>query len=457
MMLFIQHEQVTCSVGSNLLRIYLFGVVAILLTVIGVTAVLVCFSAKGSVMDDAPRAHVSTILMIRVILAMPELFWNGAGSVLIFAGMIDCNDHAPLWMLLKSLLVVTWVALAFLVFTIVLLFEPMQRPHGQEKALLRRAESSYTIDATMGSHYIQLWERRCRILCCANSKDETSLEALRNVADVLASIFEDNELVASDIAAALVLLRLKQKYEDKREKLKAAQRSLKFHEETDASIAQLQNLNRNDQLMITNGDDVVSEASPNSLDVSVARQEFKKQRLGADPSDSSTVVQINHTAPDVNTIDAGLDPNTGTVNNFKTPVAKVDEQSISDLVTKAKSSPNIPRNSAMPSNTSGTTPKSSDVATDNSGDGVENVSRSPGDHKVVFSDRRPRPSCSPRAPLAEGVPPPPHQWMTVENSCHFMKFALGSYGWPWFVYGKCCSSMGAMWPFIKCCTPCCCR
>lgn len=36
-------------------------------------------------------------------------------------------------------------------------------------------------------------------------------------ADVFASLFEDSDLVASDLAAALVLLRLKRKYEEQRE------------------------------------------------------------------------------------------------------------------------------------------------------------------------------------------------------------------------------------------------
>ena len=223
-LLFIQHEKVSCSVGSELLRLYLSGVVFLLLTVIGVTVFLVVYSCRGSVMDVTPRDPVAKILMIRIVLAPPELVWNLVGSVWIFNGTIYCNDTAPLWILLKALLGVTWVAIFFLILTIVLLFEPMQRPQynpgaEEEDNTNDCAENTYTIDGdNMGSHYIRLWERRCRILCCASSKDETSLEALRNVADVLASIFEDNELVASDIAAALVLLRLRQKYEEKKHK-----------------------------------------------------------------------------------------------------------------------------------------------------------------------------------------------------------------------------------------------
>lgn len=32
------------------------------------------------------------------------------------------------------------------------------------------------------SHYIQLWEKRCRLLCCVRSRDDNISEAFKNVA-----------------------------------------------------------------------------------------------------------------------------------------------------------------------------------------------------------------------------------------------------------------------------------
>lgn len=55
--------------------------------------------------------------------------------------------------------------------------------------------------------------------------------------DVFASLFEDLDLVASDLAAALVLLRLKRKYEEQREEsFRKIDRQLPISRSSTASI-----------------------------------------------------------------------------------------------------------------------------------------------------------------------------------------------------------------------------
>nr|XP_053637017.1 diacylglycerol lipase-beta-like isoform X2 [Cherax quadricarinatus] len=50
---------------------------------------------------------------------------------------------------------------------------------------------------------------------------------------------------------------------------------------------------------------------------------------------------------------------------------------------------------------------------------------------------------------------PRPEWMKVGSAYHFMKFALASYGWPWFVYGHLCQACCSLWSHLRCCM--CCR
>lgn len=61
--------------------------------------------------------------------------------------------------------------------------------------------------------------------------------------DVFASLFEDLDLVASDLAAALVLLRLKRKYEEQREEsFRKIDRHLPISRSSTASIGKFHDL-----------------------------------------------------------------------------------------------------------------------------------------------------------------------------------------------------------------------
>ncbi|KAK3867731.1 hypothetical protein Pcinc_026825 [Petrolisthes cinctipes] len=288
--LMVQHEVDTsrCSSGSYLLRLYLLGAVILLAVTILITVAMSWHSARGTIMDTSPRKRVSHLIVSRVMLGIPEVAWNILGTIWISTGRIHCEPDSPLPMLMRAVVLYTWVAIVFIGGGILLLFDPMKRPGVVEAG-------------TLEPNYIQQWEKRCRILCCARSLDENSAEAFRNIADVFASLFETNDLVASDVAAALVLLRLQRKAEEEQE------------------------------------------------------ETFRR-------------------------------------NNLHLPISRASTASIGALQ----------------------------------------------DEGSLPHQQSPRP-----------------EWMKVGSAYHFMKFALASYGWPWFVYGHICSSTCKLWPFITCCS--CCR
>ena len=73
-LLFVKHEQVTCTEGSAHLRLYLIGVIVLLTTVILITGSLVYCSSKGGVMDVETRKSVSIVLTIRLIIYFLPFF-----------------------------------------------------------------------------------------------------------------------------------------------------------------------------------------------------------------------------------------------------------------------------------------------------------------------------------------------------------------------------------------------
>nr|XP_053637013.1 diacylglycerol lipase-beta-like isoform X1 [Cherax quadricarinatus]XP_053637014.1 diacylglycerol lipase-beta-like isoform X1 [Cherax quadricarinatus]XP_053637015.1 diacylglycerol lipase-beta-like isoform X1 [Cherax quadricarinatus]XP_053637016.1 diacylglycerol lipase-beta-like isoform X1 [Cherax quadricarinatus] len=291
--LFIHHESDTsmCSSGSHLLRLFLLGSMVILGITLIITVALVLFSSRGTIMNTAPRKRVSHLLVTRVIFGIPEVAWNAMGTVWIVMGEIHCEQDTALPILMKALVIYTWVAIGLIIVGILLLFDPMKRPSRQ----------GLVEGGALGSHYIQLWEKRCRFLCCVRSRDENSSEAFRNVADVFASLFEESDLVASDLASALVLLRLKRKHEERQE------------------------------------------------------ESFRKT-------------------------------------NLQLPISRSSTASIGALE----------------------------------------------DEGGLLCHQSPRP-----------------EWMKVGSAYHFMKFALASYGWPWFVYGHLCQACCSLWSHLRCCM--CCR
>nr|XP_027221263.1 sn1-specific diacylglycerol lipase beta-like isoform X2 [Penaeus vannamei] len=294
--LFVHHEADTsrCEQGKYLLRIFLVGSMVILGATLITTVALVYHSSRGTIMDVAPRKHVPNLLITRVILGIPEVAWNGMGSMWIILGLVMCHD--ALSILMKALVIYTWVAIGVIVIGVWLLFDPMMRPNRQGPN-----EGSYLVEGgALGTHYIQLWEKRCRFLCCLTSRDENSSEAFKNVADVFASLFEESDLVASDVAAALVLLRLKRKQEERQE------------------------------------------------------EAIRK-------------------------------------NNLHLPLSRSSTASIGALQSEG----------ALP------------------------------------HQQSPRP-----------------EWMKVGSAYHFMKFALASYGWPWFVYGRFCQACCSLWKHLHCCANC---
>ena len=72
----------------------------------------------------------------------------------------------------------------------------------------------------------QLWEKRCRWLCCFFAgRDDQYLSAVSDIADILASELHDIDLVPSDIAVGLILLQDEQEREQAERRTKGEVRS----------------------------------------------------------------------------------------------------------------------------------------------------------------------------------------------------------------------------------------
>ncbi|XP_042206197.1 diacylglycerol lipase-beta-like [Homarus americanus] len=131
--LMVHHESDTskCMSGSHLLRVYLIGSLVILWVTLLITLVLVYFSSRGTIMNTAPRKHVSSLIVIRVMVGIPEVAWNIMGSVWVLTGQVHCKPDTALPLLMQALVIYTWVAIGLIIIGILLLFDPMKRPSRQ--------------------------------------------------------------------------------------------------------------------------------------------------------------------------------------------------------------------------------------------------------------------------------------------------------------------------------------
>ncbi|XP_047740991.1 uncharacterized protein LOC125179343 [Hyalella azteca] len=478
--LFIQHEQFHCSTGSTELRIYLIDLLTLTLD---------------------PR----------VVMAFPEMAWQLMGSIWIFSGQISCEND-PVWIMLKALLVVTWCAIIFLLITIVLLFEPMARPtypdgDDSDDALHHTNTTTYTHHAHVGTHYIQLWERRCRILCCASSKDETSLEALRNVADILASIFEDNDLVASDIVAALVLLRMRQKYAEKRIRREMSRmRGVRTRERLGELLGTLDIGGGREE--IGGGREELGggrrELEEGIEELEEGREEIEEERQGGREQEGGREERREQQQE-------GREEKQGEREQQKVEKSREQggteqQQGGEEEKQEARGQQEGPEQEGREQQGREGQQKSQQEGTKINGLGLRVGDISPEPEEIIdeispTSGPNPKPHSSPHAPPSPSmreqkdtpqsyvspreqkdtpqsyvspreqkdtpqsyvspptscIAPPPQPWMTVANAQHYMRFALASYGWPWYMYGRIFTTFGSLWPHLVCCATCCCR
>ncbi|XP_020611313.1 sn1-specific diacylglycerol lipase beta-like [Orbicella faveolata] len=198
------------------LRLFFIGVIVLTSLIILNEIAIIYISMQGTLSDARPRHHMPIFLYIQLALYLPELLWTILGTYWAVNSSSDCE---------VSLTIAVWVSVALewsillaVFIGVLVLFDPLGHvdndPFGRE------------FSSTMQESAKELWEKRCRWLCCFfTGRDDQYLSAVSDIADILASELHDVDLVPSDIAVGLILLQDEQEREQAERRTKGEVRN----------------------------------------------------------------------------------------------------------------------------------------------------------------------------------------------------------------------------------------
>ena len=191
----------SCHLGGELVRIYLFGEIAFLITSMLFMLVIVRHSAKGSIMDTKARKYVEPLLTVKILLLLPEIGWNILGSMWMFGSEIECGYEHYTVNVVKTLVFFDWILIGLTIIGLVIIFDPL--------GSLKDEQLDNSIEH---GKFSKNWIRRFKFLWWMR-KDDNAKETFQHIAGLLSCLFRGTDLVPSDAVAGFILLRIRQKYE----------------------------------------------------------------------------------------------------------------------------------------------------------------------------------------------------------------------------------------------------
>ncbi|XP_022255756.1 sn1-specific diacylglycerol lipase beta-like isoform X2 [Limulus polyphemus] len=211
--IFVKHQIHASCDGSELLSIYLIGVLVWLTLVIAVNMVIIWFTTKGSIIEIRPRQFVSKLLYFRLVLVIPEIAWTILGTLWAFPSSNHVCESKDVVIIVKIATILAWIMLLAILLGVFIVFDPLGAVKLENSlSNLEDDPSLYVELPTIAALKArQVWKYRMKLLCCCCAGlDEHSQHAYTDIASLFASLFEDVDLVPSDIVVGLVLLHTKQ-------------------------------------------------------------------------------------------------------------------------------------------------------------------------------------------------------------------------------------------------------
>ncbi|XP_028409100.1 sn1-specific diacylglycerol lipase alpha-like isoform X2 [Dendronephthya gigantea] len=173
-------------------------------------------SSKGTIMDDTPRQVIPTVLYIRLCFSITEIFWLSLGLKWIFIDGEEC-ESSPGWRISKGVVIFNWM---FLIFVALLVFCSFDSAGKDWVRMVKHARTEHydTIRTQISDRYMSRWKEYFQCFCaCSGVNDNMNDQSIYGfIGMTLSEFFQDLDVVPSDIAAGLVLLRLIQKREENR-------------------------------------------------------------------------------------------------------------------------------------------------------------------------------------------------------------------------------------------------
>ncbi|KAH9514419.1 hypothetical protein Btru_025200 [Bulinus truncatus] len=199
-----------CPHGHDLKSFYIGTIV---LNGIGIIVVFIILwiSMQGTIKDNWPRRNISWVLYLKLFLYLPEAIWICLSTYWAFGHDYTCG-RSVYWTA-RGAVICSWVIGLITFIAIAMVFDPFGHTKKRRLTDASLDDSGREVTDIPSISPSEVWERRCRLLCCCVSKEDAGT-ALADVGKIVAEFFRDLDLVATDIAAGLMLVQRTQAYSD---------------------------------------------------------------------------------------------------------------------------------------------------------------------------------------------------------------------------------------------------
>ncbi|CDW57408.1 Sn1 specific diacylglycerol lipase beta [Trichuris trichiura] len=149
-------------------------------------------SSQGTIFNAVPRRLVPKLLYFRCIFFIFDVVLAVVGASLASRAVSSGTCNHFFLLSIQVLVVASWLVVAGTLLGVWLIFDPLGRLHHDDIRMANMAPS--------------VWKARLqRALCCFSSSDRSKM-AIEEAAEVFTFLFEDADLVFTDIFAGLLLL-----------------------------------------------------------------------------------------------------------------------------------------------------------------------------------------------------------------------------------------------------------
>lgn len=207
------HDRHVCE---QTLDYFMGGYLALLFATNIMELSIAWMSGKGSIMDTEPRNLIPQLLYVRLVLNIIELLWLSIGVKWIFIDVNICTLTPEIY-IARAIVVFNWLFLFSMLAIVYCTFD------SAGKTWVRFKDARLTgdcVDASEGYsrhityNYQKQWEGCFRKCCCCSGVGRGDENVFTTIGRTLAEYFHDIDVVPSDFAAGLALLRKYQKHQE---------------------------------------------------------------------------------------------------------------------------------------------------------------------------------------------------------------------------------------------------
>nr|XP_033819613.1 sn1-specific diacylglycerol lipase beta isoform X2 [Geotrypetes seraphini] len=209
LVLYLEHKGHFECPGGGLLRVYLIGLIVLLAAIICSVSAIVYISMQGTISNPGPRQSIPKLIYVRLVLYVPEFIWATLGANWISDNGVHCDRTVV--SVVMGTVVISWIIIFFTAIALVIVFDPL----GKKKVSNFPVSEVHDLESSQSKQVMynvksaatNVWENRIKRLCCCIGCDDDNRAAFSSIAELFSSYFSDTDLVPSDIAAGLTLLR----------------------------------------------------------------------------------------------------------------------------------------------------------------------------------------------------------------------------------------------------------